>query len=261
MNTQINIINHKCNENAIRLKQAFGELGKTNLIDSGSAITKEQRPHFDITLGNVYYNGMLNAIPCDGLASRDWILIVASDVSMPDSDARRLMARLHTFNDSNMGIYAPSVPAYGSPHPQMIQKAHQSIQLVPFVDGFCFAVRVGIFRKVVPVDLSINTMGWGVDFALGFHAIKSGYTCVVDHTIRVDHHIGPNLANDPAEYLQKAKLQRRDWYSSLDKGNGMGGFKLFRKLVYIHFLKNAFGARLAKALIGTQERKEPSPGV
>ena len=52
------IINH--NQHGIALKKSLSPLVDTILIDSDSTFEDDEKEHFDFTLTNVYYSGLIN---------------------------------------------------------------------------------------------------------------------------------------------------------------------------------------------------------
>ncbi len=240
------ILNHNFNSEAIELKYRFGKITRVCLIDSGSILSSDQKPHFDVILGNVYYSGMLNAIvPFLKGENFDWVLIIASDVTIAHEHI--FFERMDNLQ-SRIGVYAPSVPEYGSNHPQMRTIVNQGYKQVPFVDGFCFAMRPELFLRSMPIDLSVNPIGWGVDIYFAYVAHRMGYTCIVDHGNRVEHRVGPNKSSNPESYLRMARKQRSDWFRLIEMDGRNPGFKLFRRLMHVQFLKNTFGAKVVKRL-------------
>jgi len=250
----IGLFNHNNTDNTLKLKQGFAT-HDVFVVDSGTELTEEEKKAFDLTLPNVYYGGLLNAIG-DQLSDREAnevVLFFATDVEVADEQAfaRRLE---EVFADPEIGLYAPAVNAEGSNHPQMRHKAGKGLCKVPFVDGFCFAVRSSVYKKIHPIDTSINKVGWGIDAFLAFKSFQSGYECVVDHQNKVTHFVGPNHLADPKPYLQKAKSERMAWYRVLEERAENKGFRLFRKLLHFEFVKNRFGAGLFGLLFKTRSR-------
>jgi hypothetical protein len=202
------IINHGQNQAAIALKAAFAPHTEVLAIDSGSNLSPDERSHFDLTLPNVYYCGLLNAA---AHASRtrpadEVIYFWSSDVSY-DSPARALASAAEAFTDSRTGTYAPS--AWFSGHRQMWNKQTGKLRRVSFVEGFCFATRAGLLRELCPIDTNVNAMGWGIDMQLGFLTLRRGQRSVVDDRIEVKHPQSTGYST------LVAKQQRTAWLATL----------------------------------------------
>lgn len=243
------IINHNCNKNALKLKRQFSKHADVCLIDSGSQLSADEAVHFDKKLDNVYYSGMLNAIEVHlQQHNTDWLLVIASDVHV--SRTKVLLERIKEAAYTNQaGLYAPSVPHYGSNHPHMRQRAGAGMQRTPFVDGFCFAIRRDIFLEAFPVNATTNYIGWGLDIFLGYLTWLKGYECVVDHAIAVDHTVGPNNLKDPGRYLRLAKEQRKYWYQEIESKPEYPRFKWFRQMMNFNLFKNSHGAALVRWML------------
>lgn len=180
------VLNHRHNDAAIRLKTAFSPYADVLAIDSGSDLSPTERPHFDIALPNVYYCGLLNAATraAQNRADDEIVYLWSSDVSH-QSPADVTRRATEAFADARIGTYAPS--AWFSGHPQMWNKHTGTLRRVLFVEGFCFATRVGLLRALCPIDTSVNTMGWGVDIQLGYLTLRHARRTVVDDRIEVRH--------------------------------------------------------------------------
>lgn len=234
------IINYKLNSQAITLKNHLGKFADVIAIDSGSGLTLREKAHFDISLDNVFYCGMLNAIGqylknCS--VRYEFVYIVASDVNIDDYE--KFVNRVkQTFENPKIGIYGPSVNKNGSPHPQMINKNTGEIRKALFIDGYCFAVRTDILLELLPIDTLVNNIGWGVDIYFSYLASKKGLITVVDDQVIVEHKPSENQ-----EFRNRARNQRNAWYKLLDKKA-----RLYRSLTAIEFLKNEFGATMINSL-------------
>lgn len=237
------VFNYNCNDNAVKLAEAFRELSTTYLVDSGSDFENDhQKDPFDKLLPNVFYCGMINEIIGKLQDQCEVICFVASDVKV--KDAEHLLQRLKdAFEHPRVGVYAPSVNKEGSNHPQMHQKGTGGLRKAVFVDGFCFAVRTGILRKLYPIDVELNRIGWGIDVYLSYLALKGKMITVVDDAVEVEHYVGPNNHPNPREFINAAKSQRANWFKSLEKGAGR-----FRSITTIELLKNQTGATLVNSL-------------
>lgn len=228
------IINHNCNENAIRLKKGFERFSETVLIDSGSDLSVEEAANFDILLPNIFYSGLINEVHKHAKENlhEGIVFVVCSDVKF--NDYASVIERVkQTFKDPAIGVYG--VSAQDSPHRHMINRGKRGIKEVTFVEGFCFAVRLELLHKLCPVDVRINSLGWGLDVMLSYIAIRSGKVSVVDFNVMVFHPISTGYNT------QKARLQRNSWFETLDPKA-----RKFRKWVYFPFANTSLGLFVLK---------------
>ncbi len=231
------IFNHALNEQAISLKKQFEGKELVFLFDSGSEITAEQRPHFNKSFPNIYYNGLLNETN-EFLKKHDYEIgiIITSDVEIEDVDDFLLKTKA-AFKSENVGVYAPS--ADYSYHRHMIHKPGAGLKEVTFTEGFCFAFRTKILDELCPIDTTINKYGYGAVNMLCYHALQKGYKNCVDHRIKVIHPFGSG-------YDKHAGVRAKwAWIASLPKRE-----QHFYKLTAKTLLKNQFGLLLTKWLFG-----------
>ncbi len=235
---EVAVFNHNCNNNAIKLTKEFRKLANTYLVDSGSHFeNEEEQNQFDTILPNVFYCGMLNDIVRHYSSSSNAVLFVASDVLVQHPELMIERAK-KAFLNPKVGVYAPSVNKEGSNHPQMRNKNSNKLRNTLFVDGFCFAARSELLKKIFPIDLKLNKIGWGVDVYLAYEAIRSKMICVVDDLVQVEHYVGPNDHPNPGIFINEAKKQRHQWFQSLSQGA-----RNFNKLASIELFKNQLGAK------------------
>ena len=189
----------------------FRDHGDTLLIDSGSKLNAKQRRHFDIVLPNVYYSGLLNRAHAVLLDSKaDWMLFICSDVMI--SDAGGFISRFReTARNPSIGLIAPAIdrPCH---HRQMQARSFNRRRNVPFVDGYCVAVRKDVLGRVCPIDTSINRIGWGIETHLGYAAKRLGLSAVVDDAIRVAHPDGSGYGHT------LARTQRTEYFRHIGLG-------------------------------------------
>jgi hypothetical protein len=194
------IVNHNCNANAVALRRGFQPLAPVKLIDSGSRLEPEECRHFDDLLPNVYYSGLLNRA-CEHAAELNDeapLLLICSDVTVTDP-ARLITLLRDTFlGNAKVQIWAPSASGEGAGYQHMVRKADKP-RRVSHVDGYCFAVRCGLLRRVCPIDVRLNSLGWGVDRHLGYLIAVSGGCAVVDDRIEVMHPLGAGYDTGEAQ--------------------------------------------------------------
>lgn len=202
------VVNHNCNENAIKTRNAFLPYIRVCLVDSGSALTVSQASEFDVILPNVYYSGLINHSfeIASNLSDEDVILFITSDVTI--SSPRKFLNRLtEAFGNPAISIWAPA--SFGTGHPHMRPQHSKGFRRVSFVEGFCFAIRKRIFAQLYPVDLKLNRLGWGLDVQLGYLAASRGGYSVVDDDVEVIH------PQSTGYDTREASLQSARWRKSL----------------------------------------------
>lgn len=222
------VSNHNLNQKAINLKTLFSEYCNTILLDSGSSIKDSESIYFDHKLPNVYYSGLFNkSIECLNSSSAKILLFIASDVTI--ENAQYLLRRiLIAFNEKNAGIYAPS--ADYSCHAQMKPRNTSKMGKATFTDGFCFAANKDLLNQMYPVDVSINSLGHGLDIYLGYLALINNKQCLIDNDITVKHPKGSGYSG------KLARKQRDTWFASKDKKA-----RWFHHWASQDILKNKFG--------------------
>ena len=233
----ITVVNHEHNAEAVALSGRLAPFGDVVSIDSGSKLEDHLIDAFDLKLPNVYYTGLLNvAVEQAVERGHDELLFICSDVSISDCDFLVAKAR-EALADDEVGCFAPCVP--GSPHLQMRPRGSGSMREVAFVEGMCFAARIGLLRKFCPVDTKVNLYGYGLDVVLGYHAMKENMKSVVDDRVRVHHpretgydtesataHQNRWLAAQGREVLRFNRLTRMDFFQT------RLGFGLLRKFYW-----------------------------
>ncbi len=80
-----------------------------------------------------------------------------------------------------------------------------------------FAAHKDILKELYPVNLTINTLGYGLDAYKGYLCIKKGIKCVIDDKIKVFHPLGTGYNTNTAS------MQFLNWMEQPD----MNEFKKF----------------------------------
>lgn len=232
----IAIINHALNAQALHLKRTLSPHARTLAFDSGSALTADDRTGFDVTLANVYYSGLLNAVAIHTalLPPDDPVLVWCSDVTCDDHVRLCALVR-EAFHEPHIGIYAPS--ATHSDHPQMRNRHTAGLRRVTFTDGFCFATRASILHRLCPIDTRLNRRGWGLEVQLGYLARVAGWHAVIDDRIEVNHPRNTGYCRDTAW------RERGAWQAALPPAP-----RLFHRLARRPLIKRPLTMRLMLAL-------------
>ncbi len=199
------IVNHNHNREAISLKRSFSGLAPTLLLDSGSTLAPDDRPHFSECLPNVFYSGLLNRAAewTAGLQSDAPVLLICSDVGVAEP-AELLRRMTDAFSDPKLMVWAPCAAVRSFPH--MNPAGSGGLRRVSFTDGFCFAARKSLWDAICPVDVSVNRLGWGPDVQFAYVALTKGGWCAVDDRVEVHHPDGPGY--DPEEAMRQYRAWR-----------------------------------------------------
>lgn len=237
------ILNHKLNDETVRMVEGFRPYAEVFAIDSGSEPEPRHYPYFGRMLPNVHYSGMVNAA-CEALrdgSDQTLVYLITSDVRI-DAYDRLIALTKEAFQDPRVGVYAPSVVPGGSIHQQMIHRSAGGLRRVVWTDGFCFAMRATVLRRIYPIDTSLNRIGWGIDLYLSYMARRLGMDAVVDDRVIVGHTPGPNHP-DPVRYDADARRQFNAWFESLSPAA-----RRFRRIALCRPLKGRFGAFLVRQI-------------
>jgi len=202
--------NHGHQDNTRRLLEGFGRHIPSIALDSGSQLTPEERRLFEVAMPNVYYSGLFNEAVAQARrrAGTELLFFFCSDVEV--ADPGRVVARaLRAFEDPRTGVWAPV--ATGNAHPQCRPRRLPRFRprQVAFVEGFCFVARLSLLEQMTPVDLAVNSHGWGLDVHLGYLAVANGMRTLADDAVRVHHPKSTGYGIDVA------REQRNAWYRTL----------------------------------------------
>lgn len=205
------VINHGRVREALALRDALARHVSTLAIDSGSHLEAGEAARFAAVLPNVYYGGLLNASveACADLADDDVLFLVASDVSVPEP-GRTLQLLLDAFVKPRTGVWGPS--ATGATFPDQANHGRGGMRPVAYVEGFCLAARLGLYRALTPVDLEVNRLGWGLDVHLAYLARMCGQEVWIDDRVTVHHSAGSRYDH------HDARRQMARWLATQGRG-------------------------------------------
>ena len=130
-------------------------------------------------------------IVCADVASRAWPKVI--------DRARETFAQL-----PQLGVYAPCVDThYWLADTADLVRVAGDVYESPATNGMCWFVRSDVAHAVGPVDLSVNPLGWGIDFAVGATARRMGYVVGLDAGVTVTHPEGTSY--DCADALSQMR--------------------------------------------------------
>ena len=85
---------------------------------------------------------------------------------------------------------------------------------VNFQEGWFHLVPREILDKVMPIDCSVNRLGWGIDLALSHFCRIGRKLIIVDDRVRVVHPKGTGYNRDEASRQMEAWLSGIEGYTS-----------------------------------------------
>ena len=218
------VFDHNQHEGAARWADLLSPHFDSVILDSGST---PACPHpAALHLENVYYSGLMNEA-YRLLRERDyrWLMIVTSDIEIDAANAARLVAGMQDIvRTANVGLYQPScaLSLHGRALYQSVCHYTGRLRRVNFQEGWFHLVCREVLDAVLPVDVAVNRLGWGVDLALS-HAARVGRMLVlVDDRVRVVHPRGSGYNRDAA------KEQMRRWLAGLPGYTSPRHFRPFK---------------------------------
>jgi hypothetical protein len=226
MEIQCFVFNYAHFEEAKELFDAFTAEGlDTYLLNCKSP----HDPDFEETdkikkFPNIYYSGQWNEAL--KLLTGDVIFITNSDVRIRNYG--RLINRMRNFYEkfgTKAGLYAPN--HYWTPwtyNPALLEDVGSGMKKVPATDSTIWSLCAPIARKVGPMDLGVNKLGWGIEILAAYYCSLEGKLVVRDYAVKCDH--PRNTAYDRGKadrewrtMIEKMKLGKGFWdyYNSRDK--------------------------------------------
>ena len=141
-----------------------------------------------------------------------WLMIVTSDIEIDDQNLARLVDRMQQVTGTeNVGLYQPScaLSRHGRALPQSLCHYTGRLRRVNFQEGWFHLVCRELLDEVLPVDLNLNRLGWGIDLALCHFARLHRMLVLVDDRVRVIHPKGRGYSKE------EARVQMQRWHASI----------------------------------------------
>lgn len=179
------VANYGFSAEADNLKRILGKSFDTVLVDNSSPSPPKS---VDITLPNKYYTGLWNAAVEQAiLKNKEWLLFIASDVEILDTDA--FVSRIDEISRMRgIGLYTPSLSRTSRlAYPVCFRQDSKGLRECFVCEGFLFLIRTKIVSRIYPVDNAINKYGWGLDAYAGYLTYLAGYRAVVDDRVLIHH--------------------------------------------------------------------------
>ena len=179
------VANYAFSNEADDLKARLKPHYETVLVDSGSPRPPRTT---DISLPNVYYSGLwTEAVRVVLERRKPWLLFVASDVQVPDTN--QLAASIRTvLGKPAAGVYTPSLRADSRlAFSACFCRGTGRIRECFVSEGFFFLVRTSIVEQLYPIDRVANLYGWGVDIMTAAEAYRRGRKVLVDDRVVIYH--------------------------------------------------------------------------
>ena len=195
------VFNHNENAGAIAWWERLSPYFDTVILDSGSE--PPCRHEGALVLDNIYYSGLMNKA-WELLLEKDyrWLMILTSDLEINAANTKRLIAGMQDMvRTVNVGLYQPSgaLSLHGRCHGQSLCHYTWRMRKVNFQEGWFHLACREVLEEVMPIDLSVNRLGWGIDVALSRAALHKKMLVLVDDRVRVIHPRGSGYSNEAAE--------------------------------------------------------------
>ncbi len=205
------ILNHNRNDQAIAWWERLSPHFDTVILDSGSQ--PPCRHEGALNLENVFYSGLMNEA-YRLLLERDyrWLMIVTSDIEIDAANMSKLIAGMQeTARTVNVGLYQPScaLSLHGRALYQSLCHYTGRVRKVNFQEGWFHLVCREILDEVMPIDLSLNRLGWGIDLVFSHFARIRRMLVLVDDRVRVVHPRGSGYNREAA------REQMRRWQATI----------------------------------------------
>ena len=205
------IFNYNENEKSIEWWKRLSPHFDTVILDSGS--NPPCLHEGALNLPNIFYSGLMNkAYELVKEKGYRWLMIVTSDIEISDRNTAKLVERMKfILTTSNVGLYQPSCrwSRRGRAHHQSMCHFTGRMRCVNFQEGWYHMVCREVLDEIMPVDTSINLLGWGIDVALSHIARVQRRLIVVDDKVRVLHPKGTGYNRD------KAEKQMEEWLKTI----------------------------------------------
>lgn len=208
------IFNYNANDKAVAWADRLSGDFDTVILDSGS--NPPCSHPLAVHLDNIFYSGLMNKayeLLCE--KGFRWLMIVTSDIEIDAENTAKLIAAMKDISRSvNVGLYQPScrLSFHGRALYQSLCHYTGRMRKVNFQEGWFHLACREILDKVLPVDCTINRLGWGIDLALSHFCRISRMLIIVDDRVKVVHPKGTGYNRD------EALRQMRLWHS------GIGGY-------------------------------------
>ena len=205
------ILNYNRNDQAIAWWGRLSPHFDTVILDSGSQ--PPCRHEGALNLENVFYSGLMNEAYMLLLErGYRWLMIVTSDIEIDAANTAKLVAGMQeTARTSNVGLYQPScaLSLHGRALYQSLCHYTGRVRKVNFQEGWFHLVCREILDEVMPVDLSLNRLGWGIDLVFSHFARMKRMLVLVDDRVRVVHPRGSGYNREAA------REQMRRWQATI----------------------------------------------
>ena len=210
------IFNYNENAKAVAWWERLSPHFDTVILDSGS-----QPPCLHegaLNLDNIYYSGLINKA-YELLREKDyrWLMVLTSDLEINDANTARLVDGMQQISQTaNVGLYQPScaLSLHGRCHRQSLCRYMGRLRKVNFQEGWFHLVCREILDEVLPLDLSLNRLGWGIDLAFSHVARVRRMLVLVDDRVRVVHPHGSGYNREAAEQQMVRWLATIPGYTS-----------------------------------------------
>ena len=189
---------------ALELEKTFKSVDiVTKTIYSGVQSVPEHWVHIEEPYYSAKWNKSLELL--DG----DIYIQVQADVRFENA-AQFVERALALLANDDVGSYEPDVDIGFVYLRHLLSVYSDDVYEIPMVDGISFALKSEIARKLPPVRLEQNRLGWGITPALSAICHLNGKRCVRDYRVKTMHR------HERSYSKPEALAQRTQWLATLD---------------------------------------------
>lgn len=212
------IANYDFSANADDLKIRLSPYFDTLLIDNSSPTPPTGA---DLILPNNQYTGLWNAAVRLALERQtEWLFFIAADIQIPTPE-RLAKCVEQVINKRSIGVYTPSLQRDSRAYfTACFGRDSGKLRECFMVEGFCFLARTAILKKLYPVDMALNSYGWGIDLMTAYHAYRSGYKVMVDDRVSIYHPASIHITSSTIPQEQQIRyvgIEGRDFQAWADE--------------------------------------------
>lgn len=173
---------------------------------------------------NIFYSGQWNEAL--KIFSGDVLFITNADVDIPsvESLVEKMTAFYEKFGE-NAGLYAPD--HHFTPWTydiSLLEDIGDGLKKVPATDSTIWSVCAPIARKVGPMDLWTNRLGWGIEILAAWYCYNDNKLVVRDYSIKCEHPKGTSYDREAAHneldaMVRKMGIEKEFWRHYYSRGN------------------------------------------
>ena len=185
------------------------------IIQNTTIINCDENLHLDSSIPHVqlddsHYYGSQYKTAINHVKEGKIFCVIVGD-NIPDTNFKQLFERaVHTFNTSNVGVFAPNDKRSSHQH----KGAHYRDNLYDTANtdcGFWF-IHPTLVQRLKPLNYAVTNYGWGIDVITLQEARKKGMLVLRDYTNetdQLDHSCGYPHAKAQRQMAELVKLYQQ----------------------------------------------------